>query len=502
MKNPFKFFTVLILLCTSCLYIAAQAVGTNPEEGKGTYKNRTFFNLERYWDDTKALNNPHKGWEVHYYSNSLNNYGSRLAPDDSLNDFPGLTNIYMRLAWSFIEPEEGVFNWAVLDSVVDRWVARGKTVSFRITCKETTFVYATPEWVRKAGAKGEFIDNPGVRVKAWAPDYGDPIFLEKLENFHKAFAARYDKPFTAYVDIGSIGEWGEGHTSFSGWTDVPVEAVKKHIDLYKRCYKVTTLIISDDFIGQRDTDDGADYEIFRYCREKGIGYRDDSANVNWYLRTLGFSPSCIRTPELYSSVYKSIPVVLEHDHYRATVRNEMFRDGDFEKAIFETKATIIGFHHYPREWLNHNYRFAIKMANLSGYWYFPKFAMLPDTLRTGSDRNYIRMTWENRGVAPAYNRYDFSVRLVNKEDGSRFTQTLAESDNRNWMPYEFHAEHCIINLDKNLKEGKYDLLINLRNTASGWATTAYNKDKNIELPIKNEREMEPGWYKLGEIWVK
>jgi len=496
MKNLLKIYLALILLF-NCSSLMSQALDTNPEEGKGTYKNRTFFNLERYWDDDKILNNPHKGWELHYYSNSLRNYGSRIAPDDSLSDFPGLSNIYFRLAWSYIEPEEGVFNWAVLDSIIDRWVPRGKTVSFRITAKETGIVYATPEWVRIAGAKGEFINEPSLRIKAWAPDYGDPVFLEKLENFHKAFAAKYDeKPYTAYVDIGSIGEWGEGHTAYSGWTDVPVEIVKKHIDIYKRNYKKTIIIISDDFIGQRDTDDGSDYEIFNYCKDKGIGYRDDSGNVAWY-KKLGFGPSCIRSPELFNSVYKSIPVVLEHDHYRATVQNGMFRDGSgFEKAIHETKATIIGFHHFPREWLNQNYRYAIKMANLSGYRFFPKFAMLPDTLRTNSNRNYIRMTWENHGVAPAYNKYELSVRLVNKETGSKFTQVLHESDNRKWMPNEIIAEHCIITLDKDMKEGNYDLLINLRNT------TEFNKNKNIELPIQADREIDPGWYKLGEIRIK
>ena len=496
MKNVVKSLFVLVFLFLSCLQIIAQAVGTNLEEGKGVYKNRTFFHLERYWDDAKILNNPHKGWEVHYYSNSLTNYGSRLAPDDSLSDFPGLTNIYMRLAWSYIEPEEGVFNWEALDSVVNRWVAWGKTVSFRITAKETTIVYATPEWVRKAGAKGEFM--PGGRVQAWAPDYGDPIFLEKLEKFHQAFAARYDgQPYVSYIEVGSIGEWGEGHTAYSGWVDVPVEVVKKHIDIHKRHYKNTTLIISDDYIGQRDNDDGADYEIFDYCMKNGIGFRDDSANVSWYYRTLGFGPSCIRTPELFNSVYKSIPVVLEQHHYRDLTRNrgEFAPDVAFEQSLRETKATIIGFHHFPREWLNHNYRYAIRMANLSGYWFFPKFAMLPDTLRTNSDRNYIRMTWENHGVAPAYNKYDLSVRLIHKETGSQFTQILAESDNRKWMPNEIVAEHCIIHLAKDLKAGKYDLLINLKNT------TEFNKDKNIELPIIYERETVPGWYKLGEIWV-
>lgn len=497
MQKKLKFWLVFYLFLSCYLSMMAQALNTNPEEGKGTYKNRTFFHLERYWDDQKILNNPHKGWELHYYSNSIRNYGPGLQPNDSLGDFPGLSNVYLRLAWSYIEPEEGKYNWAVVDSVVNKWVGWGKTVSFRLTCKETTFVYATPEWVRQAGAKGKFVDEPGIRVKAWAPDYGDPIFLEKLENFHKAFAEKYDgKPFVSYMDIGSVGDWGEGHTAQSGWEDVPVEAVKKHIDLYKRCYKNTVLVISDDFIGQRDTDDDADYVIFNYCLENGIGFRDDSANVAWY-RTLGFGSSCIRSPELFNAVYRTIPVVLESDHYRATLRYEMFGDGSgFEKAVKETKATIIGFHHYPREWLNQNYRFAIKMANLSGYWYFPKFAMLPDTLRTDSDRNYIRMTWENKGVAPAYHKYDFSIRLINKETKKEFIQTLKESDNRKWQPNEIIAEHCIINLDKSMEAGKYDILINLRNT------TEFNKNKNIELPIKRDREIEPGWYKIGEIMVR
>jgi hypothetical protein len=137
MKNHLKFYAALTLLIVSYLDVLPQALGTDPEEGRGTYKNRTFFNLERYWDSAKVLNNPHKGWEVHYYSNSLRNYGRRLSPTDSLADFPGLTNIYFRLAWSYLEPEEGIYNWAVFDSIIDRWVAWGKTVSFRITTKET-----------------------------------------------------------------------------------------------------------------------------------------------------------------------------------------------------------------------------------------------------------------------------------------------------------------------------------------------------------------------------
>jgi hypothetical protein len=174
----------------------------------------------------------------------------------------------------------------------------------------------------------------------------------------------------------------------------------------------------------------------------------------------------------------------------------MWQDGSgFEKAIRETHATIIGFHHYPREWLNENYRYAGRMANLCGYWYFPKFAMLPDTLRTDSDYNYIRLTWENHGVAPAYHRYKLFVKLVNKETGKTFVQQLTESDNRSWMPDEIVAEQCTINLDRNLPGGRYDVLINMRDECGF-------HDRDIELALKKERETDPGWYKLGEVTAK
>jgi hypothetical protein len=489
-------YLFVIYLSLISLSSWSQALGTNPEEGRGTYKNRVFFNLERYWDSTKVCNNPHKGWCIHYYDNGITNYGNRMAPDDSLPDFPGLNDIYLRLAWSYLEPEEDVYNWAVIDSIISRWTAWGHTISFRITCKETEIVYATPEWVRKAGAKGKFIEHSDLSIKAWAPDYGDAIFLAKLEKFHKAFAARYDgKPWVEYIDIGSIGEWGEGHTAYSGWKDVPVAVVKKHIDLYKRYYKKSTLIISDDFIGQRDTDDGTDYEIYRYSLQNNLGFRDDSGNVLWY-KNLGFGSSGIRTPELYSKVYKKIPVILESDHYGDALENGMWGDGSgFEKALKETHATIIGFHYYPREWLKDNYHYASRLANLSGYWYFPKFAMMPDTFRIRSNRNYIRMTWENHGVAPAYNRYKFFVMLVNKNTGKAFVQQLKESDNRTWQPNEIIAEQYTVNLDKTLNEGKYDLMFSMLDSCG------FHK-KRIQLALKKDREIEPGWYKFGEVIVK
>ena len=95
-------------------------------------------------DTGEALVNPDMGWTMHFYSNIPENYGSKLEPSDTLDDFPGLSTVYLRVPWAFLEPEEGKFNWALLDTPAQRWIAKGKRVAFRVTCSENWMPYATP----------------------------------------------------------------------------------------------------------------------------------------------------------------------------------------------------------------------------------------------------------------------------------------------------------------------------------------------------------------------
>ena len=167
-------------------------------------------------DNGKALINPAMGWTMHYYSNIITNYGSNLEPSDTLDDFPGLSVVYLRVPWSFIEIEEGKYNWELLDTPAQRWVDKGKRIALRISCSESWMRYATPKWVKNAGAKGyDFTPGQGAKDGGvfWEPDFNDPIFMAKLENFIKALAGRYDgNPNVDFIDVGSLGVWGEGHT--------------------------------------------------------------------------------------------------------------------------------------------------------------------------------------------------------------------------------------------------------------------------------------------------
>ncbi|NJK85582.1 MAG: hypothetical protein HC906_06090 [Bacteroidales bacterium] len=271
----------------------------------------------------KVCENPHKGWYIHYFDNGIHAYGNKLAKDDYLEDFPGLDHVYLRLAWSYLEPQEGKFNWEIIDKEINRWTAKGYKIAFRITCKETGGFegngFATPKWVMEAGAKGRFIEKSG--RTDWEPEYGDPVFLQKLENFHKVFAARYSgKPWLAYVDLGSYGDWGEFHTAASSRKEWPFEIIKKHIDIYLKYYKNTQLVISDDAVGSREIQDGSSEKLLAYILANGITFRDDSISVEWYEDKFGFST--VRSPELFDFVWEKYPVVLELEHYGPTIKSK------------------------------------------------------------------------------------------------------------------------------------------------------------------------------------
>jgi hypothetical protein len=141
------------------------------------------------------------------WPNFIENYGSKLEPSDTLDDWPVLSVVYLRVPWSFLEPKEGEFNWSLLDTSAQRWIAQGKKIALRITCSESWLCYATPMWVQDAGAKGvefEFGKGPQPGGALWDPDFLDSIFLAKLDRFLAAMARRYDgNPNLAFIDIGS-----------------------------------------------------------------------------------------------------------------------------------------------------------------------------------------------------------------------------------------------------------------------------------------------------------
>ncbi|WNR42911.1 DUF4832 domain-containing protein [Paenibacillus roseipurpureus] len=451
------------------------------------------LDLRPYADEQKVCSNPGKGWYVHYFDNGLHKYGSSLAADDYLEDFPGLDHIYLRLAWCYLEPEEGRFDWEMIDKEIRRWTERGYGMSFRVSCKETGAdqCFATPRWVMEAGAQGTFFPCRS-GGETWEPDYGDPIFLEKLEAFHRAFAERYDgEPWLRYVDIGSYGDWGEGHTAASSLKDWPIDVIKAHIDIHCKYYKRSQLVISDDIVGSRKVMDGTRELIFQYVLDQGITLRDDGISVKWFADRFGLST--LRNPEFFEPFWRTKPINMELDHYHDTITNDTWKEGvPLTAAVEESHATYVGFHGNPRQWLTENPKLARTLANRSGYWYFLQEAELPTQVKSGSAVE-LGLLWLNRGTAPSYRTFKLIVELQ-KEGETSHRIEAASSDNRDWMPDQAVREQAVWTVPEQLAEGRYALAVGLVDDSEG-------KSRPIELALSDRIRTATGLYYLGEIVI-
>ncbi len=406
---PVRTFLTYLSLCTIALTSACQSVdGSTDDPRPGQAAPSPWAQRA---DSTRVLENPHKGWFHHFYDDAGTRYGERNAGD--LAAVPGLDHLYLRLAWSQLEPREGQYDWALIDEVVAEYTPQGLGVAFAFTCKETAVEYATPRWVRDAGARGtELVGRVpwDASLRVWEPDYGDPVFLAKLGNFHRAVAARYaDAPWLRYVQIASYGTWGEGHNWPATDSVYALAAQTAHIDLYRAAYPDDVLLtITDDWYG--NVSDAAFRQNIRaYVESRGITYTDHSPLVKFYVDNFAATAS-IRSPELFDAVYRDRPIPIELEHYGNVVNDGTWGAGGqalVRRIIGVTHATYLGYHGYADEYVRDNPVFTSEIANRVGYWLFVEDAGVAVDGRTV--RADVR--WRNRGSAPVYHDYALQLRL-------------------------------------------------------------------------------------------
>ncbi len=378
-------------------------------------------------DNGQALVNPDMGWTMHFYSNIIANYGSKLEPSDTLDDFPGLSTVYLRLPWSFLEPEEGRFDWSVVDTPAQRWIAKGKRVAFRVSCSESWMRYATPKWVEDAGAKGHnFTVGKGVDPDGpfWEPVYDDPVLLEKLDRFLAEFARRYDgNPNVDFIDVGSFGVWGEGHCLASTRLVVDDAVRKEHIDLHLKHFNKTLLAVSDDFIGHDNR--VARHSLTDYMLSRGVTLRDDSICVqppprSWY------------HAELAQPFWPKLPVVLEHEHYGPSVNKKAWQDGELlVQAVEDYHAAYMSIHWWPHEFLEKNREVIDRINRRLGYRLQLRELAWPKAIELGKPFD-VRAVWANGGVAPCYPGGYMALTFKDGKDGIVSVHVL-DAVNLRWL---------------------------------------------------------------------
>ncbi len=181
-----------------------------------------------------------------------------LKPAAVKPDFPESTISYCRWFWNVLEPEQGKYNWSIIDSALEQARQHHQTLNIRMMPYDQR--HPLPEWYQNSGARraNKPTDKDG---KIWQPDFSDPLFLKYWGDLVAAAGARYDgNPHLEMVDISSVGYWGEG------WSDyMPAFKYQKPlIDIYLKAFTRTPLLMNFD-----------EQEALTYGTEHGAGWRLD-----------------------------------------------------------------------------------------------------------------------------------------------------------------------------------------------------------------------------------
>jgi hypothetical protein len=400
--------------------------------------------------------------------------------DGEVPGYPRSTIAYYRWYWDELEPQEGRFNWSMVDSVLALIKSRGQRLATRIMPANGR--PRIPAWYRQTGAKGynfiaESTQNAGKTDPSWMPDHEDPLFAKYMGRLVKEFAKRYDgHPDIDHVDIGSYGHWGEWHLSFVEEKEsYPFPIKKMIIDWYLNGFKKTPLVIPED------AEDG-----LIYATENGTGWRADCMGDygppnNWNLMT-----RYLDLPRQYKSVgeaWKTCPVAFES----CGTMEKWFKAGrdiefiysvclELHTSVLNNKSSPI-----PAEWWPATEKFLKRM----GYRFVTRSLRHEKWLEPGSTLN-LEMSVDNIGVAPPYRAYKpvFEIRRA----GVRMKKELlvrkeADWNVLKWLPGR-HKMTSIIKIPEDARAGRYLVYFAL--------IDPYSKVPVIKLAVNGKDAQ--GWY--------
>ncbi len=415
------------------------------------------------------LANPGMGWQTfHRFADN----------DETLAGLPS-TSAYFRLYWSQVEPEEGRIDFPKLDALLTSAQRAGQKLGLRIMCAGTDEEpLHVPAWLRDKGCPGFEFQYQGSGTRHWIPDMDQPAFLDAHLRLIAALGVRYDgHPDLDFVDIGSVGLWGERHMSDTG-VDLPRRATRlRLVDAWCRAFPRTPKVMLI-----------ADAEALRHAVTQGCGWRADCLgdfSANWN-HMENFYPQQIAKTDA-EDAWKWAPIAFESCW---DIRTWKQRGWDVERSFayaLEQHASYLNNKSTP---LPEGTRPQVEqLLRRLGYRLVLRRLAHPATVARGATLR-LAMRWETTGVAPPYGDYRLAFRLEPAAGGAPFV-TVTPTSVLGWLPGTSEIEAAVA-VPESLAAGPYALSVTLVEPASNAPA--------LRLGIAGRAA--DGWYPLSQVRLR
>ncbi len=417
---------------------------------------------------------------------------SRYGKTESLENqnHPVGSIAYFRIQWRAIEPEPGKYQWDLIEGLLDIARKKNQTLMLRISPYSARKQDDVPDWFRQmVGPKRDF--KSGERVLKWVVDPEDPRYAKYFGDMIRSLGAHFDgHPYLESVDVSVVGYAGENN-GMSVLSEITMKAL---LDPYIESFKKTPLVVL-------------------IHGKKANEYITSKTDVGWRQDCLGDLGFWDQTPA-WNHMYDYYPqTIIDYEMQDAWKKGPV----TFEICgIFDTWAMTQGFNTWDlkQPYTNDEIQYIIDQ---SLKWHMSSFnaksspvpdkwkPMVDDWLRKMGYRFILRnfkypeqvrvnrlltfeSWWENKGVAPCYNRnYRMAIRLKNAASDIIL---VTDADITKWLPGDAVFNDAVY-IPYDFLPGNYELQVSI--------VDHQQRIPRIKLAIEGRDE--EGWYTLGNIEV-
>jgi len=412
--------------------------------------------------------------------------------------------------WKTIEPQDGIFNWALLDAQV----GKARNLEKRIWLELLTTEGQTPQWARDAGVS--VIGSRGGTPAPWNETYQG-----LLRRAVHAMAARYDdNPTVDAINLMAGGCYGEMVICAprvdrriweqAGYTDERfIEAVKRIIDIY----------LEEEYVWE----DGS----------KSHGFLQTPVVLQVGSGLYGHTTAVIRPVVEYAMSKYGMRVWLKYNGWGGSYdMGWLYQDYDTVTRVgYEPAGNSLDFLNRPKEYVrtaleqhasyvclqetyfdivDPKWQEAREMAaSYLGAQIVHQATQSPDSIVVGQEYTFIT-NWVNRGTTPLMRperqgvkdipaSYHVAIAFVDAASGSPvFEHSFAPAvPTTKWYSAQPVRIEEVILIPASVPAGKYDLRIALLNpNLSTHDEHRYFRLTNVELHDGSGR------YTVGQVTVR
>lgn len=448
------------------------------------------------------LNNPGMGW----VALEEPTYGGH--PDmGTSGSLPEVSNISLSTSWARIEKEEGIYDWTLLDQIIDYYVSLGKRINFRIatdTLMLPNTYNGTPDWLFNKYNVPYQVHNytdPGPVQTYKVVDTRNADYQRHLKLFLEALAEKYkDNPMIDVVEIRGWGNWGEWHSgyeypSMANRMKALQDIIDQYVDSFKETGKLLVLSAAWDpmHMPYESYEDYIEWSAFDYAmRLDNVTFRRDSGG-----NLLNY-PTDERLLSDFFRSGKRLPLLGEYASGIAQAYSSQFGFdliGGIDDILFKMRpnySTVLG-------WVNSAVAQVADDGNSElwqrgnekmGYRLAVDYARIPKQAKQGTELD-LMLAFSNSGVGRFWYKHPLKISLLNQEGTEIYSQIDQNFDARTFVLGDVSHVYSKLNLPTNIANGNYRLAISIVDELG---------NPSIRLGMAGEIE-DTKVYELGQISI-